>query len=139
MAEAVREGKKALAPHQGAGAKATGWGPSMGVMTKRSRPNLELARRRGKDEILELRSDAELSRQITAGLLNEMAPMLFLGLMTLIGNNARRAGSSFRPQLRRRIGLELGLAQGIAHSFFVRFDGPSSQGERHSTSTASSG
>jgi len=121
-------------------------------MTKRSRPNPELARGRSKDEILELRSDAELSRQ--SGILYDFrfldearaasdlaasSPMSFLGLMTLIGNNARRAGSSFRPQLRRRIGLELGLAQGIAHSFFVRFDGPSSQGERHSTSTASSG
>jgi hypothetical protein len=31
MAEAVREGKKALAPHQGAGAKATGWGPINGA------------------------------------------------------------------------------------------------------------
>ena len=44
----------------------------------------------------------------------------------------------FRPQSRRRIGLELGLTRDNAH-IVARFNGPSSQGGQHSMSTVSRG
>jgi hypothetical protein len=54
-----------------------------------------------------------------------------LGPTTLIGNNARRAGSNSPPRQHRRPEPELGLTRGSAHSFFPRFERPSDRGAQH--------
>jgi hypothetical protein len=75
--------------------------------------------------------------ELAAGAAN--SAMSFWGPKTSIGNNVQRAGNNSPPRSRRRIGLELGLVRGTAHTFFARFQSPSARGGRHSMSTASSG
>jgi hypothetical protein len=87
--------------------------------------------------VFKLLAPQVLPVELAAGAAN--SAMSFRGPKTSIGNNVQRADNNSPPRSRRRIGLELGLVRGTAHTFFARFQSPSARGGQHSMSTASSG